>query len=251
MKFAAYAMMGLVLATGSGVAGAEEAIKLETDIQRISYAFGLDFGAYVKGMQLMDEPFDLAAVQQGIKDAYTEGAEPLMTMEDVQKAQQIYVKKKSGEVDKNKEAAAKFLKENGEKEGVKTTESGLQYKVIKEGTGASPKADDMVKVHYKGTLMDGTEFDSSHKRGEPATFKINQVIPGWTEGLQLMKEGGVAELYLDPKLAYGDNGAGPLIKPGSLLIFNVELLEVVKTEEKPADKAEEKPAEEAEEKKAE
>ncbi len=119
-----------------------------------------------------------------------------------------------------------FLKENAAKEGVKTLPSGLQYKVIKEGEGKSPKKTDTVSVHYKGTLIDGKEFDSSYQRGEPAEFPVNQVIPGWTEALQLMKEGSKWMLYIPSKLAYGERGAGGLIGPNETLIFEVELLKV-------------------------
>ncbi len=119
-----------------------------------------------------------------------------------------------------------FLKDNSTKEGVKTTASGLQYKITKEGEGKSPKATDTVLVHYKGTLLDGKEFDSSYKRNEPIEFPLSGVIPGWTEGLQLLKEGGKATLYIPSKLAYGTRGAGGLIGPNETLIFEVELLKV-------------------------
>ena len=119
-----------------------------------------------------------------------------------------------------------FLQENGKKEGVHTTVSGLQYKVLKEGTGRSPKATDTVKVNYRGTLLDGTEFDSSYKRNQPIEFALNQVIPGWTEGVQLMKEGAKYEFVVPSKLAYGRRGAGGVIGPDETLIFEVELLSV-------------------------
>lgn len=124
------------------------------------------------------------------------------------------------------EKGAAFLKENANKEGVKTTSSGLQYKIVKEGAGKSPAATDTVLVHYRGTLLNGTEFDSSYKRNEPISFPLNRVIPGWTEGLQLLKEGGKAILYIPSKLAYGSRGAGGVIGPDETLIFEVELLKV-------------------------
>ena len=125
------------------------------------------------------------------------------------------------------EKGEKFLKENATKEGVKTTASGLQYKITKEGEGKTPKATDTVVVHYRGTLLNGTEFDSSHKRGEPAEFPLNGVIKGWTEGLQLLKEGGKATLYIPPALAYGARGTpGGPIGPDETLTFEVELLKV-------------------------
>jgi FKBP-type peptidyl-prolyl cis-trans isomerase len=124
------------------------------------------------------------------------------------------------------ERGQKFLKENASKEGVKTTASGLQYKITQEGTGRTPKASDTVVVHYKGTLIDGKEFDSSFKRGEPATFPLGAVIRGWTEGLQLVKEGGKATLYIPSDLAYGKRGAGGVIGPDETLIFEVELVKI-------------------------
>jgi FKBP-type peptidyl-prolyl cis-trans isomerase len=128
--------------------------------------------------------------------------------------------------EKNAAEGAKFLEENKKKEGVKTTSSGLQYKVLKEGTGAQPKATDTVTVNYRGTLINGKEFDSSYQRGQPATFPLNGVIKGWTEGLQLMKQGAKYQLFVPPNLAYGERAAGPDITPNSTLIFEVELLEV-------------------------
>ncbi len=119
-----------------------------------------------------------------------------------------------------------FLKQNAKKEGVKTLPSGLQIKIIKEGEGRQPKATDKVVVHYRGRLIDGTEFDSSYKRGQPAEFAVNGVIKGWTEGLQLLKEGGKAELYVPANLAYGSRGAGGLIGPEEALVFEVELISV-------------------------
>jgi len=127
--------------------------------------------------------------------------------------------------DENKNTAADFWTENAKKEGVEQTRSGLQYLVLEEGNGKSPAATDMVKVHYHGTLLDGSVFDSSVDRGQPISFGLNQVIPGWTEGLQLMKEGGKTRLFIPSELAYGDRAAGT-IPPGSLLIFDVELIEV-------------------------
>ena len=128
--------------------------------------------------------------------------------------------------EKNAAEGAKFLEENKKKEGVKTTPSGLQYKSLKEGAGAQPKANDTVTVNYRGTLMDGTEFDSSYKRGEPATFPLNGVIKGWTEGLQFMKKGSKYQFFIPANLAYGERSPGAGIPPNSTLIFEVELLDV-------------------------
>ncbi len=119
-----------------------------------------------------------------------------------------------------------FLAENAQREGVVALPSGLQYEIMSEGNGTSPKSTDTVTVHYRGTLIDGTEFDSSYQRGRPATFRLNQVIKGWTEGLQLMKEGGKRRLFIPSHLAYGKRGAGKLIGPGEALIFEVELIRV-------------------------
>jgi len=124
------------------------------------------------------------------------------------------------------EKGQQFLQENAKKEGVKTTPSGLEYLVLKEGTGRQPKATDVVEVNYRGTLIDGKEFDSSYKRGEPISFPLNRVIPGWTEGVQLMKEGAKYRFFIPSKLAYGSNGAGGVIGPDETLIFDVELLKV-------------------------
>ena len=129
---------------------------------------------------------------------------------------------------KNKKAGEEFLKDNKMKQGVITLPNGLQYKVIVEGTGASPRDSSIVKVNYKGTLIDGREFDSSYKRGEPAQFPLNQVIKGWTLGLQLMKVGAKYQFFIPSDLGYGDNGAGEMIQPGSTLIFEVELIDIVK-----------------------
>lgn len=225
MKRAACAVLALMLTAGSAAA-ADEA-KLTTDNQRFSYALGLDFGTYLKKL---GHEFDLATIQQAIKDGYTPDAKPLMTQQEAEQAQKDLFQAMLTE---RKEAAKKFLEENKTKEGVQTTASGLQYKVIKEGKGDDkPTVSDTVKVHYQGTLMDGTEFDSSYSRNEPARFQVKQVIPGWIEGLQLMTPGSTFELYVPPELGYGDQGAPPVIPPGALLKFKVELLEVIKNEEK-------------------
>lgn len=236
-KIAAYAALGLMLTAGPAAAA-----ELKTETQKFSYAFGLDFGTFLKGQ---GEEFDLGLIQEGVKDAYTPGAKPLMSQEEVRATQEAFGKKLqakfAAKLEETKAAAKKFLDENKGKEGVKTTASGLQYKVVKEGTGAKPAAADEVKVHYRGRLLDGTEFDSSYKRNEPAQFPVNQVIPGWTEALQLMNVGSAFELYIPPDLGYGDRGAPPVIKPGSLLIFEVELLDIVKGGEKPKEAEAKKP----------
>lgn len=235
MKLAVCAVFGLMLFAGPAVAE-DQVTELKTEKQKISYALGLDLGSYFKGL---GEDFDLSAIHQGVKDSYT-GEKGLMTTEEAAEIQKKFaVDQRKKQMQKiaekntaNKDAAEKFLKKNKGKKGVKSTDSGLQYKVIKEGKGDKPTASDTVKVHYKGTLLDGTEFDSSYKRNEPATFRADQVIAGWTEALQLMTVGSKYELYLSPDLAYGDRGAPPAIEPGSMLIFEVELVEIVKAVEK-------------------
>ena len=170
---------------------------------------------------------------KGVQDAMS-GSEPLMTPQEMQKTL-VDLKKKivSAQQEEQKKAAEKnlaegkrFLAENAKKKDVKTLPSGLQYKVLQAGSGAPPKKTDSVTVHYRGTLIDGTEFDSSHKRGKPATFQVDRVIAGWTEALQLMKPGAKWQLFLPPNLAYGERGAGPRIGPNSTLIFEVELVKV-------------------------
>ncbi len=239
MKYTVYAVFGLMLVAGPAVA-AEQTTELKTENEKLSYALGLDLGAYFKSL---GEDFDLSIIQRGIDDSYN-GKKALMTAEEAAQVQQQFAARQQEKQVKqvmemtaaNQEAAKKFLEENKGKEGVKTTASGLQYKIIKEGKGDKPTTVDTVKVHYKGTLLDGTEFDSSYKRNQPAEFQVDQVIPGWTEALQLMNVGSTYELYLPPELAYGDRGAPPVIEPGSMLIFEVELLDIAKGEEEKKDK---------------
>jgi FKBP-type peptidyl-prolyl cis-trans isomerase len=193
-----------------------------------SYVIGLNIGRNLKAQEV---PANLDVVMKGLRDGLS-GAQPAMTDEEMQTAmstfqQQMMAKqetKMKAEGEKNKKAADEFLAANKAKKGVVTTASGLQYEVLKEGTGASPKATDQVTVHYTGTLQDGTKFDSSVDRGQPATFPVSQVIPGWTEALQLMKVGGKYKLYIPPALGYGERGAGGEIGPNALLVFDVELL---------------------------
>ena len=177
---------------------------------------------------------DSASYAIGINQAIKgDSAAMKMTPETAQQYLQTYfVEASAKEAAQNKEAGEKFLAENKTKEGVITTESGLQYKVEKEGTGEKPTAADRVKVHYTGTLLDGTKFDSSVDRGEPAEFGVSQVIRGWTEGLQIMPAGSKYIFWIPSDLAYGERGAGQDIKPNSVLKFEVELLEVIKEDKK-------------------
>jgi FKBP-type peptidyl-prolyl cis-trans isomerase FklB len=217
-----------ILFLAASVSAAEN-IQLKSDKDKISYTLGINIGNNVK--QLSD--IDLDIFFKGIKDAFS-GSKLLLSEEEMNRVMTAFQKDmaaKQGENmkvqgDKNKKEGEAFLAENKKKEGVKSLASGLQYKVIKEGTGKSPKATDKVSTHYQGTLIDGTEFDSSYKRGEPATFPVNGVIPGWTEALQLMKVGAKWQLFVPSKLAYGERGAGPKIGPNAVLIFTIELLAI-------------------------
>ena len=221
---------------------AQNSNDLKTEKDKVSYSIGLDIGTTFK-KQAMD--IDPAMLLRGLQDAVG-GAKPLMTDEQVKETMATYSKsmmekqtaaaKEAG--GKNKEAGDKFLAENKKKEGVKTTASGLQYKVIKEGEGPSPKATDIVETHYRGKLLNGTEFDSSYERNEPTSFPVNRVIPGWTEALQMMKKGAKYELWIPSELAYGERGAGREIGPSETLHFEVELLGI-----KPGEAADSKPAE--------
>ena len=195
-------------------------------MDKLSYAWGLAMGKQLQAMgvkEVKTEDF-----KEGVKVAF-DGGKPEISLEEAQKLINDYLQ----DLQKKAEAMAReegerFLKENGAKEGVKTTASGLQYVVEKEGEGAQPGAEDEVTVHYTGKLLDGTVFDSSVNRGEPATFPLNRVIPGWTEGVQLMKEGAKYTFFIPSDLAYGPNGVPNVIPPHSTLIFEVELIKVNK-----------------------
>ena len=209
---------------------------LKTAVDSASYAIGINTGANYRtnlktlpgGEANIDDL--IAGFIQAIKG---DSAAMKMTPETAQQYLQTYfVEASAKEAAQTKEAGEKFLAENKTKEGVITTESGLQYKVEKEGTGEKPTAADRVKVHYTGTLLDGTKFDSSLDRGEPAEFGVSQVIRGWTEGLQIMPAGSKYIFWIPSDLAYGERGAGQDIKPNSVLKFEVELLEVIKEDKK-------------------
>ena len=222
---------------------AAEPVKLEKLEDRFSYGVGLNLGRGAKDEELDINP-DL--VLRGIRDGLA-GVKPLLTDKDIeatmreltQKMEQKLRAKLDELAKKNKEENAKFFAENAKKEGVVTTASGLQYQVVKEGTGKQPGPEDIVTVHYVGTLLDGKEFDSSRKRKEPVQFQVKGVIPGWVEGLQLMKEGGQIKLFVPPELAYGEAGVSTLVGPNAALVFDVELIKVDSPPaEKKADDAE-------------
>jgi len=203
---------------------AEEKTELKTQKDKQSYAIGHDMGNNLKKNGIEIDP-DL--IVKGLKDALS-GGKPLLTEQESKDAiatmQKEWAKSFS---EKNKKEGEAFLAENKKKSGVKTLPSGLQYKVITEGKGKSPKATDTVTVHYRGTLIDGTEFDSSYKRGQPASFPVNGVIKGWTEALQLMKEGAKWQLVIPSDLAYGESGRQG-IPPNAALVFEVELVSIQK-----------------------
>lgn len=195
-----------------------------------SYALGMDIGNSLKALPV---ELNVDALAEGVRDTIT-GGETRLTQEELQAVMQSFVQdmqtaqreQAQQTAQANLKAGKEFLAENKTKEGVQATESGLQYKVLTEGSGPSPDANDSVTVHYEGRLIDGTVFDSSRERGEPVTFPVDAVIPGWTEALQLMQEGATYMLYIPPELAYGERGAGAQIGPNETLVFEVELLKV-------------------------
>jgi len=229
MKRSLVIVVCMVLAAGTAFGGEQK--PLQTQKEKLSYAIGVDMGTSLK-KNAIDVDTDL--LFKGIKDALT-GSKQLLTEQELretiqtaQKELQVKQQEKMKTLgEKNKKEGEAFLAANKKKKGVKTLPSGLQYKVITEGKGKMPKATDTVTVNYKGTLIDGTEFDSSYKRNEPATFPVNGVIKGWTEALQLMKEGSKWELFIPADLAYGERGTmGGPIGPNAVLIFEVELLKI-------------------------
>lgn len=229
MKVRGVMIFGMMLMATTAIAA--DKLELKTPKDKVSYAIGMDMANSLKHNKIDVNPDVLGAA---IKDVLTgkksvlsddEAKAALMNLQkEMQEKQQIEMKAVG---DKNAKEGEAFLTENKKKEGVKTTASGLQYQVMTEGKGKSPKETDMVTVQYKGTLLDGTEFDSSYMRGQPASFPVNGVIKGWTEALQLMKEGAKWKLFIPSNLAYGENGTqGGPIGPNATLIFEVELVSV-------------------------
>lgn len=218
-------------ATVWGEEAKKETVALESFQEKLGYSMGLDVGNYFKGIE---EEISFKALLQGLEDAFA-GNEPRLSAEEIASVQKQFGEKMqakqeeqlAGIKEENLKKGSEFLEEHKKKEGVVTTESGLQYKILEEGDGPKPESGDQVKVDYVGTLVDGTEFDSSIKRGEPAVFGVDQVIPGWSEALQLMNVGSKHRLVIPPELAYGERGAPPVIEPNSVLVFEVELLEIV------------------------
>ncbi len=189
-----------------------------------SYSIGVLMGYQLHQSGLNASNLSFEKLVQGLRDATSGKAQP--SMQDRERVQVLVMKVQAAAAQGNRAAAQKFLVENAKRPGVKTTPNGLQYKVLSEGSGPSPHPTDQVVVNYRGTLLNGTEFDSSYKRGQPATFQVNGVIPGWTQALVMMKPGAKWELYIPPDLAYGDRSPAPVIPPGSLLRFEVELVKV-------------------------
>ena len=227
MKYLAIAAL-LAFTIGCNQNTAQD-VELKTFTDSVSYSIGADIGRNFKQQEI---DVNLDALSKGLADAFSEGEMEVSEVESAKilnKFQQVMREKM--EAKNNTEGAENitkgeaFLKENKVKEGVKVTDSGLQYKVIKQGTGAKPKLTDKVKVHYKGTLLDGTEFDSSYKRGEPAEFPLNGVIKGWTEGITYFKEGGEGMLLIPSQLGYGSTDRTG-IPGGSVLLFDIKLLSV-------------------------
>jgi FKBP-type peptidyl-prolyl cis-trans isomerase FklB len=224
--------LGAVCIASLGLAQDKPQLKDQKD--KASYSIGYDIGETFKKQKI---ELNMDALVAGLKEAIA-GKEATLSKEDRDKTLQAFQKEMMEKqvaaskeaAEKNKAEGEKFLEENKKKDGVKTTASGLQYKVLKEGSGPSPKETDTVVTNYRGTLIDGTEFDSSYKRNEPASFPVNRVIKGWTEALQLMKPGSKYQLFIPSSLAYGERGAGQLIGPNATLIFDVELLSIKQPE---------------------
>jgi FKBP-type peptidyl-prolyl cis-trans isomerase FkpA len=233
-SFFRVSLLSAVIACAIAAPSAQAVDKLTTDKDKASYMVGIDIANNLK--QIKDE-IDVNIMIQAMQTTLASG-KSLLSDEEAQKVredfrnkmQASFMEKQKVAAEKNKADGDKFLAANKSKPGVKTTASGLQYQVVTQGKGAMPKATDQVKVHYVGTLLDGTEFDSSIKRGTPAQFGLNGVIPGWTEGLQLMPVGSKFKFFIPSGLAYGDRGTPGPIGPNATLIFEVELLEIIKPE---------------------
>lgn len=213
----------LSLILGAGLIHAQGKSSLKTQKDKISYIIGLQYGS---GMKRQNIEINYKIFEKGIRDGLQGGRKLLSQAEIQQVAQQFQKDKQKRAYSKNQREAKAFLAKNRARKGVRTTASGLQYQVIRPGKGKSPKATDKVRTHYRGTLLDGKEFDSSYRRGQPASFPVNGVIPGWTEALKLMKIGAKWKLWIPAKLAYGQRGAGRRIGPGAMLVFEVELLAI-------------------------
>lgn len=233
--YSAFVVLALVLASAPACAmqesdqpeaaeAGETAEGAAADDPKTLYALGLAVAQGLTQFHLTEE--ELQAVQKGLADGVL-GREPDVDLQEyMMQIQQLAQERAQAAMAAERQAGTAFLEQAAAEEGAETTESGLIFRSLEEGSGESPEATDQVSVHYRGTLRDGTVFDSSYDRGEPATFPLNRVVPCWTEGLQKMKEGGKAKLVCPPDIAYGDQGRPPVIPPAATLIFEVELLEV-------------------------
>ena len=215
------AMLSLILS--AALIQAQEKSSLKTKKDKISYIIGLQYG---NGLKLQAIEINFRAFKKGINDGLKGGRQLLSNAEIRKVMQQFQIDRQEKAISKNRREARAFLAKNRSRKGVRTTASGLQYQVIRPGTGRSPKATESVRTHYRGTLLSGKEFDSSYRRNRPATFPVNGVIRGWVEALQLMKVGGKWKLWIPAKLAYGQRGQGRIIGPGALLVFELELLAI-------------------------
>ena len=221
MKPVFIAMLSLIL--GAGLIHAQGKSSLKTQKDKISYIIGLRYGS---GLKRQDIEIDYKSFEKGIRDGL-KGGRKLLTKAEIQTvAEQFQRDMRNKAVSKNQREAKAFLAKNRRRKGVRKTASGLQYQVIRRGTGKSPKATDKVRTHYRGTLLDGKVFDSSYRRKRPASFPVNGVIRGWTEALQLMKVGAKWKLWIPAKLGDGQRGTGRMIGPGAMLIFELELLAI-------------------------
>lgn len=226
------AVVGLTACNQGSEKAMDKELSLDTDTQRLSYAMGLDVG---KSLKNLDADMDAEAFSAAVADVLS-GATPKLEEEVAANIKQTFfrnkqeaqMKERQASAEENKAKGEAFLAENAKKDGIKVTDSGLQYEVITMGDGAKPKPENTVKVHYKGTTIDGVEFDSSYSRGQPISFPLNGVIKGWTEGVALMPVGSKFRFYIPSDLAYGERGAGAKIGPNSTLIFEVELLAIEK-----------------------
>lgn len=220
--------LAIAAALAAGAANAQD--KLATEKDKVSYMVGMDVA---KSLTTIKDELDPAVVAKAIQTVLS-GGQPAMTEAEAEQTRVAFMQKlqarqaaeQQAQAENNRKEGEAFLAQNKTKAGVQTTASGLQYQVLRQGNGPKPAATDTVKVHYAGTLLDGTKFDSSYDRGQPAQFALNQVVPGWTEGVQLMPTGSKYKFWIPSELAYGERGPGP-IGPNATLVFEVELLEVV------------------------
>ena len=226
MRMLKWTTLVLIIATVASckVSDKMEKKELTTELEKVSYGLGISAATFYKSKGM--DSIDAEALAMGMNDVFSSDSLKMTEAEAQELLNTFFADLQKKQADALKKEGEEFLLENAKKEGIVTTESGLQYEIIKEGTGVSPKLTDKVKVHYHGTLIDGTVFDSSVDRGKPISFPVNGVIKGWTEALQLMKVGSKRKLYIPYDLAYGERGAGQQIPPYAALIFEVELLEI-------------------------